>query len=614
VNVYIEQEIFKITIDLLSFIVYISHMYNSHNSTLIKKIVYLEKFFDEPASSRQKQYELVRAVVKEKMSTEDAAEKFGYKTSTAYTIVRDSKAGKLELFPVIKKGPKKRRTSSDIQEKIIEYRKNNLSITDIDQRLKLEDISISVRTIERILKDAGYEKLKRRTHEERGITRKNKIIPKRSEHLNFLELELFNVDCPVSGVFFFLPYIIEAGIIEIVKKCKLPESNSIESVQASLSMLLLKLIGNERLSHMDAYDHEPGLGVFAGLTRLPKNTYMCTYSCRTSETMLLDFQEEIIKQFRTIYPQMYTGNFINLDFHSIPHFGDKSEMENIWCGSRNKTLKGANTVFAQDGQSNAILYTRADILRREESKEVKKFISYWKKINGDVNETLVFDCKFTKYQVLDELTADGIKFITLRKRNKTLIEETLKIPKEEWKKINLPIPKRKHKRVSVYETETTLSGCSIPLRQIIVKDHGRQKPTYIVTNNRDLLLLEMLVVYAKRWHIEIKLDEMVSFFNLNALSSPLMIRIHFDVLWTMIADTLYRRFAQDLRRFEKHQAPSIFKKFINMPGRVVYDGKKFTIKIRKRAYTPVLLGVEKLTKPFKVPWLDGKTVEIMWTP
>ncbi len=46
-----------------------------------------------------------------------------------------------------------------------------------------------------------------------------------------------------------------------------------------------------------------------------------------------------------------------------------------------------------------------------------------------------------------------------------------------------------------------------------------------------------------------KIAEMVSFFNLNALSSPLMIRIHFDVLWTMIADTLYRRFAQDLRRF-----------------------------------------------------------------
>ncbi len=35
-----------------------------------------------------------------------------------------------------------------------------------------------------------------------------------------------------------------------------------------------------------------------------------------------------------------------------------------------------------------------------------------------------------------------------------------------------------------------------------------------------------------------------------------MIRIHFDILWTMIADTLYHRFAQDLRRFEDNIAPT----------------------------------------------------------
>ena len=51
-----------------------------------------------------------------------------------------------------------------------------------------------------------------------------------------------------------------------------------------------------------------------------------------------------------------------------------------------------------------------------------------------------------------------------------------------------------------------------------------------------------------------------------------------------------------------------------MPGKVVYDGEKFVIKIRKRAYTPILMGVEKLTESFQVPWLDGKTVEIVWTP
>jgi len=54
-------------------------------------------------------------------------------------------------------------------------------------------------------------------------------------------------------------------------------------------------------------------------------------------------------------------------------------------------------------------------------------------------------------------------------------------------------------------------------------------------------------------------------------------------------------------------------KFINMPGIVSYDGNNFKIKIRKRSHTPILLGVEKLKKPFIVPWLDNKTIEINWT-
>jgi transposase len=574
----------------------------------------LVEFFANPISKRQKQYEAVRAVVIDQLAVDVVAKKFGYQISTVYSLVRNAKAGKLKLFPEVAIGPTKRRTAIAVQQKIIRYRRENISSPDIHQRMAAEGHRVSTRTIERILNEAGFNKLKRRTNKQLGITKKNKLIGERSQHLDFNSLEPFNIDCPVVGVFFFLPYIIESGVMDIVNKCNLPQSTDIGSVEASLSMLLLKLIGNKRLSQMDAYDHEPGFGVFADLNVLPKPTYMNTYSCLTSEAMVLDFQQQIITAFKKIYPNLYGSGFINLDFHSIPHYGDQSEMEKIWCGAKGKTLKGANTIFAQDAQSNTILYTRADILRREESNEIKKFVSYWKEVTGDVNETLVFDCKFTKYSVLDELTNDGIKFITLRKRSQSLIEDSLNLSSENWQKVFLPIPKRKYQRVSVHETEIILKDCKNIFRQITVKDHGRKQPTYIVTNNNNLALSIVLEVYAKRWHIENKLAELVSFFNLNALSSPLMIRIHFDILWTLIADTLYHRFAQDLRRFENQLAPSIFKRFINMPGRVVYDGKNFVIKIRKRAHTPILKGVEKLNEPIHVPWLNNKSVEIEWTP
>ncbi|MGB9498215.1 MAG: hypothetical protein ACKVE4_00375 [Dissulfuribacterales bacterium] len=40
---------------------------------------------------------------------------------------------------------------------------------------------------------------------------------------------------------------------------------------------------------------------------------------------------------------------------------------------------------------------------------------------------------------------------------------------------------------------------------------------------------DILEVYARRWRVENKLAELVAFFNLNALSSPIMICIHFDI-------------------------------------------------------------------------------------
>ncbi len=50
-----------------------------------------------------------------------------------------------------------------------------------------------------------------------------------------------------------------------------------------------------------------------------------------------------------------------------------------------------------------------------------------------------------------------------------------------------------------------------------------------------------------------------------------------------------------------------------MPRQVIYDGNNFLVKIRKRAYTPILKNVEKLNKQIKVPWLGEKTDQIIWT-
>lgn len=574
----------------------------------------LKAFFLTPKTPKQRQYEALRAYVLEGVSAKEAAERFGFTEATLYVLAHGLRAGHLELFPPVPTGPKGRRVTPYVREQIAQLRKQQLSVAEIVARLNAEHIGVSARTIERILKEAGFGKLPRRSAAQQGLSKNHTLLPAAAQNLVLEELEPFEQACQVAGLFAFVPYIIESGLLEVAERLPLPASGRIGKTQALLSFLALKLIGGERLCHIRHYDHDSGLGLFAGLNVLPKPTYAGTYSCLLSASLCQTLQRDLVARLRAWDPGAFAGATINLDFHSIPHFGEQAEMEYVWCGARHKAMKGANTFFAQDAETNALLYANADGLRQHGAEEVLHFVEYWQHLQGMVNETLVFDSRLTSYRVLGQLDEAGIKFITLRTRSARLKAHTAALDDDQWQKVKLPIPKRKHQRFLVQESEVTLAPCPKPFRQIIMKDHGRAEPTYVITNNRELPVVEVLVIYARRWRVENKLAELVDFFNLNALSSPIMVRIHFDLLLSVLASFLYRRLAQDLPRFEHHLAPDIFRRFIDMPGKVRFDGHGFEVHIRKHAHTPILLGVKNLQQPCAVPWLEERPLRIVFTP
>jgi transposase len=252
-------------------------------------------YFTKDLKPRQKQYEALRAVAFQEGTLDEIATRFGYSPQSLKTLVNRLVRGKHQLFPDIKTGPKGRHTAQETIKAIIGLRRERrLSATEISNELEKTDRPVSIRTVERVLNDAGFPKLHRRTERERGISTKGMLIPRRSANLDTNGLEPFRVDCQVAGVYLFLPYILDSGILDIVSHCNLPESNHIGKHQASLSMLLLKLIGNERLSHIKHYNADSGFGIFAGLNVLPKPSYMCSYSCRTEASALMEFQRRVI--------------------------------------------------------------------------------------------------------------------------------------------------------------------------------------------------------------------------------------------------------------------------------------------------------------------------------
>ena len=573
-------------------------------------------FFRNPKSPDHRRYESLRDYYLNNLSQKETAKKYGYSIFTFQSIVRDFKNEKIVFFPPPNFGPKNKHTPDPIQRKIINLRKKNHSIYDIKNILNADGYYCSTKTINNILRDEGFTKLQRRSKKELGLTTKKTLIPPITTRIDFQGLENYKFECQVGGIYYFIPYLLETGLYELILNSSFPGTSKLSQINSIFTILVLKLIGHERLSKISSYNHDTGFGFFAGLNVPPKTTATSTYSYLIDKDSVLDFGKEFISKMESIYPEYYHGETINLDFHAIPHYGEKSKMDTNWVGSKHQRLKSAQTLFAQDGDSRHLLYANTDIDREDESNEILNFVDYWIDVKGVIDQTLVFDSKLTTYENLEQLdgTGEGIKFITLRRRGKKIVQKARDIPEDDWIKVNLKKKKRKHNKFKMFESEIVLPRTQLKVRQVIFKDHGREEPTFLITNNFDLDIEELALLYANRWLIENKFAEIIDFFNLNALSSPFMIRIYFDVMLTIVADTMYRLLAKDLKRFEDCTPKTIFSDFINCRCKGEVVNNEIIIKMKKKATTPIFKSSEIYQNSYSVPWLGNKNLRYEWMP
>jgi hypothetical protein len=463
-----------------------------------------------------------------------------------------------------------------------------------------------VRTVERVLSEEGFEKLPRRTRLKIGITVKGAEVPERSHSTDMEALSGKSYESDSARLFLFAPFLAQLDIDSIVQSAGLPGTKTIPAKSYLLSFLALKLLGTERYSHVVDHGFDPALGIFAGLNVLPKCTAMSTYSFGIDEVHISRLQKAFVK--KALKLGLYEGSIVNLDFHTTPHFGDDSVLEKHWAGARNKAMKGVLTLFAQDGDSKLILYTDADIKRSESDDQILKFLSFWKSVRRGVKPTLVFDSKFTSYSNLSDLNDEDIRFITLRRRGKRLIEWASK--QSSWKRITISHEKRKYRNPYILEGRTGLRGYDGEVRQVVMRGNGRENPTFLITNDMEMPVEVLVGNYARRWRVENGIAEAVKFFHLNALSSPILVKVHFDVAMTMMADTLYSMLAKKLRGFEDCDAPNIFRHFIRGKGEVSVKNGAVVLTLPRRAHNPILRKVQWNRLPCVVPGLDGAKLEL----
>jgi hypothetical protein len=297
------------------------------------------------------------------------------------------------------------------------------------------------------------------------------------------------------------------------------------------------------------------------------------------------------------------GEF-HLDFKAIPHWGDDSVLERNWSGSRSKAIKSLLALLVQQPATAELAYTNAEIKHCDQSEAVFDFIDFWKQGRGSAPKRLIFDSKFTTYHHLSRinLSPEKIKFLTLRRRGKNLIERAEAIPDEQWQRVNLPRAKGKTQRIRVHDGRCGLRHYEGEVREVILTDHGRKRPTFLITNDFALDVRDIVHKYARRWLVEQEIAEQILFFQLNHPSSSIVVKVDFDRTLSLLAHNLYRRLAQQLPGFEQCTVDTMNRKFLENGARVSIEGNTVTVHLKKKTHLPIL---------FEVPWMK-QTTRLSW--
>src|SRR3970040_2927411 len=98
-----------------------------------------------------------------------------------------------------------------------------------------------------------------------------------------------------NGIFLFLPYLLKVNLPDIINNSNFPETSEISKLNYVISILALKLVGQERESKINDFSLDRGLGLFAGLNVLPKSTEISTYSYSIDKDAINLFQETFVK-------------------------------------------------------------------------------------------------------------------------------------------------------------------------------------------------------------------------------------------------------------------------------------------------------------------------------
>ncbi|MDT2007139.1 hypothetical protein FXW78_26050 [Rhodococcus opacus] len=436
------------------------------------------EYFLEPAEPAQRHYEALRAYFVDSASAAQVAQDFGYSAATVHQMAHELRIGKTELFRSSRPGPKGPRKADRIRDRVLALRALDRSVGEIAAALAADGTPVSAQTVWTILDAEGLERLSRRPPADRGAPPRR--APVKARALPHWPAGT-RVDCDHAGLFLLLPAIAELGLHDLVAAAGYPGTRTLSAWHSIGTLLLAKCARNARPSHTTALADDPGLALALGLTALPKTTHLASYSYRVRRESNQQAMAGLIARLREL--GMATGEAgFNLDFHAIRHHGEDTPLEKHYVPRRSQRTRSVLTFFAQDHASTEMVYANADVTKRDAAREVLAFADYWAEVAGTDPGLLVFDSQLTTYTVLDELCTRGIRWLTLRQRGRAVLDRLDALPTSAWTTVRVQRAGR-YRHPQLHDELFHLKGIEPRIRQIAVRNIGRDEPTLLITND-----------------------------------------------------------------------------------------------------------------------------------
>ncbi len=232
------------------------------------------EYFTAPRHPGQRRYEAPRAYFTEDLTVAEAGARAGYTRASMASLLRDFRAGRLQLFaPPGKPGPKTAPAKDRARARVLELRRQGLSVHEISARLRAEGTPLNRTGVGQILAEEGFGRLLRGTAPEASTS---PATPGRDTHL------------PRAAVIDFAAF---------------PDR-----AETSMAGLLLAV--------------------------LPKKSALTSYSYRLSH----DHQQKLLAALdkKMISAGLATAHeaIFDLDFHAVMHWGQDPVLEKHYVPSR----------------------------------------------------------------------------------------------------------------------------------------------------------------------------------------------------------------------------------------------------------------------------------------